>query len=1100
MSSPETLAVRAIAVLASRGHNASLYALRGCEELDLRYKALKHALRKARLDPKAEAATLHGDIEARAQSDGKFRARLEKAIWADFESGFGQLVTYVLANWDELETKYPKQAALTAAGERWIGDATGAWPAELRARTAAELLRTARQLHLFTNLWVLRRLARLLDPARLAAVRDFPGMSFSAVMDEEIEEIEKRRGNSSTTADAGEPLDRADAADLAGLAFSGGGIRSATFNLGVLQFLGEHGLLRAFDYLSTVSGGGYIGSWVHAWIRRAGIDHVEECLSPSRSPDPQAPRVAPIRFLRRYSNYLTPKTGLFSADTWTMATIWLRNTFLNLLVLGLALSALILAPNWLAWAAGYVDRSQITDYWWVLLLLPACVIGLNLGGFEPRLHRRWVPGWLQTERATMLLVVVPVFLAAWGAGTVVPQDLKQQARSQKRVETLQQQLAATQAQEPRQAILEQLAAAQQRLDQVGRTPENILRKSALEFTSVLALLVLIVAVLGRFDLSFFTDKPGWGARTRTALAYFRILRICLIASAVSGMLDWLWLYKVTLKSREQTPLEILTGSAPLFLVILSVGIYIYIGLLGRRLPDDRREWMARLSGWLAICCLCWVGLCGATAFGPRAVDWLVTTTRTSIAAAAGALWASITATGAYAGRATTQNAEAKMVGIPAKWIARIAPPVFVVGLLLVLSQFLERLLRMLAGPRHHGAPALYLSLGCGIAAWLLSRRVDINEFSLHEFYRNRLVRCYLGGARAGARHANPFTGFDPADDFPVSALAPSGGYSGPYAIFNTTLNVTHGEELAWQERKGEAFVFTPKFCGFDVGHGRATHARSASQPKLSYGGYRPTRDYAYPYQNGVSVGTAVGISGAAASPNMGYQTNTSLAFLMTVLDLRLGWWLGNPRRTDSWQRPGPSTGLFQLLAELTANTNDTGRYVYLSDGGHFENLGIYELVRRRCRFIVACDSEEDKDYNFGGLGNAIRKCRTDFGVDIEIDPKPIRPEPGTRRSKTHCVVGKIRYPGSAAGEWTEGTLVYIKSSLTEDEPADVFEYSLNCAAFPHESTADQWFDETHFESYRELGFHVAESGLTGLREWAELKKGGAAKAAAVSRS
>jgi hypothetical protein len=331
------------------------------------------------------------------------------------------------------------------------------------------------------------------------------------------------------------------------------------------------------------------------------------------------------------------------------------------------------------------------------------------------------------------------------------------------------------------------------------------------------------------------------------------------------------------------------------------------------------------------------------------------------------------------------------------------------------------------------------------------------------------VRCYLGGARTGrqpGRQPDSFTGFDSRDDFPVSALAPSRGYSGPYPIFNSTLNLAHGNELAWQERKGEAFVFTPRFAGFD-----STHPKLPGQRKLSYGGYRPTREYACLGTAGVSVGTAVAISGAAGSPNQGRQTNVSTAFLMTVLDVRLGWWLGNPRRTDTWQRPGPATGLFQLLSELTASTNDTGKYVNLSDGGFFENLAVYELVRRRCRYIVACDSEQDGDFTFGGLGNLIRKCRTDFGVEIEIDTTKLKPAKDARFTTDHCAVGTIFYPAPE----TQGKLIYIKSSLTGNESADVLQYAMQCADFPHESTADQWFDETQFESYRKLGYHAAES-------------------------
>src|ERR1043166_1221208 len=223
------------------------------------------------------------------------------------------------------------------------------------------------------------------------------------------------------------------------------------------------------------------------------------------------------------------------------------------------------------------------------------------------------------------------------------------------------------------------------------------------------------------------------------------------------------------------------------------------------------------------------------------------------------------------------------------------------------------------------------------------------------------------------------------------------------------------------------------------------------------------------------MGTVMEISGAAASPNMGANTSEAVAFLLTIFDVRLGWGLGNPRRTDSWRRPGPTTGLFQLIAELTANTKDSGKYVYLSDGGHFENLGIYELVRRRCRYIIACDSEEDHDYTFGGLGGAVRKCRTDFGIEIKIDPKPITPVSPDKFSRTHCIVGEINYGKDAQGNPETGQLLYLKSSITADEPADVEEYRRENPEFPQQSTADQFFSESQFESYRRLGLHVART-------------------------
>ena len=127
---------------------------------------------------------------------------------------------------------------------------------------------------------------------------------------------------------------------------------------------------------------------------------------------------------------------------------------------------------------------------------------------------------------------------------------------------------------------------------------------------------------------------------------------------------------------------------------------------------------------------------------------------------------------------------------------------------------------------------------------------------------------------------------------------------------------------------------------------------------------------------------------------MGYHSSPPAAFLMTMFNARLGWWMGNPRDKQNWLRSSPRRGLLYLLNELFGLTNDRTHFVNLSDGGHFENLGIYELVRRRCRYIIACDAEQDAALTFSGLGNAIRKCRTDLGVEItrsrDIASAPLR--------------------------------------------------------------------------------------------------------------
>jgi len=232
----------------------------------------------------------------------------------------------------------------------------------------------------------------------------------------------------------------------------------------------------------------------------------------------------------------------------------------------------------------------------------------------------------------------------------------------------------------------------------------------------------------------------------------------------------------------------------------------------------------------------------------------------------------------------------------------------------------------------------------------------------------------------------------------------------------------------------------------------------------------------------MSLGGAITISGAAASPNMGYHSSPLLTIVMTLFNARLGAWVGNTGKGggESWKDNGPTFGWRSYIDELFGLTNEWNNWVYLSDGGHFENLGIYEMVLRRCHTIVAVDAGCDKEYIFEDLANAVRKVRIDLGVPIEFpDGVQIgKPE----KSKHHIAVGRVRY--SQIDEGTpedDGWLVYIKTSLTGDEPADVTQYARSSPDFPHESTSDQWFSESQFESYRALGNHIVANivGYTG---------------------
>jgi hypothetical protein len=376
---------------------------------------------------------------------------------------------------------------------------------------------------------------------------------------------------------------------------------------------------------------------------------------------------------------------------------------------------------------------------------------------------------------------------------------------------------------------------------------------------------------------------------------------------------------------------------------------------------------------------------------------------------------------------------------------------------------------------------LITTAASGVIALVLSWRVDVNVFSLYASYRDRLIRCYLGAshAAAGERQAHGFTGFDPDDDIRLADIRAT---QRPLQIVNTAINLVRGSELAWQTRKAASFTFTPLACGFEL----PPHSPGQSGGTGCTGGYRPAREY----MRGVTLGGAFAISGAAVSPSMGSHTTPGVAFLLTVFNVRVGRWCGNPCHPKTWKRFGPTLGGRYLVSELFGLTDRNSPYVYLSDGGHFENLGIYELVRRRCSTVVAVDAGCDPHYEFTDLANAIRKCYADFGVVIEIDVSASRPADGIRHIRAHHAVGAIRYPERGGRPGFNGTLLYIKASLDGGEPPDLMNYAFEEIDFPHQSTADQFFDETQFESYRKLGHHI---GCAVLRDAvARLREGGSA--------
>jgi hypothetical protein len=935
---------------------------------------------------------------------------------------------------------------------------------------------------------------------------------------------------------------------LVGVCLSGGGIRSATFNLGVIQGLAQLGLLPCIDYLSSVSGGGYIHEFLAAWILRdkGGRDAVIKKLIPQAEPGcpPRAPE--PIKWLLRYASYLTPRRGLFSTDTWTMAAIWLRNTILNQIPIlaGLAsgfflLHLLVLAPVYgragfwthdVAEALGVVSVLVKTG---VLATLVAAVslwaLGRNLyrqakmaqfNGFSKPLEnanhespkRRGLAPELLTNTAVRWWIILPwlgcaVWMSFWSQMPTVEDS---RLRWLPVVIPCLMVLATT-------WIVIFAGGALGEFDRLHFTPrhENASRRAWRIFRKIVTGLLFVVAGVAASAIA-------------CALAYGFVVGSWWISESVSR-----WVGPVG-NVPEIDPWRIRLMMLPaLLLSVPYVAIELSLGLLGRDFMDARREWLARLRAWSLLFGLLWCILVSISLLGPyvvyflfgKGLAWVYSTLAAVLAAHGTTIFAG------WSGKSDGRPTDKGILGFkPMDLLAMLAAPITILGMLTALSfgvsvsvDYLSAILEPYgsAWANLWGTVLVCLAATAAVAL-IFGWRVDINEFSMQSFYRNRVTRCYLGASLPN-RQADPFTGFDDrtkvkmqnvraqripplvADLLPERFAhlgKPPGEYHGPFPIFCSTLNLTTGEDLATQERKGASFAFTPLYSGYSV-----NWTDAGENSKVSLNGFVPTEDYAY-RERGMQVDTAVAISGAAVNPNMGYNSNPALAFLMTFFNVRLGWWISNPRKRNRWRatenRPTPVVAVWYLFKELFGAVNDASNYVNLSDGGHFDNMGLYELVRRRCSYIIVCDAEADGEMKFEGMGSAITKCRADFGAEIDLDLRPLQIDPETGFSKTHCVVGTVRYPpppeeneasaargagrGATAGTACEclgeagddpytGVIVYLKSSLVGDEPADLLTYKLRHDVFPHDMTSNQWFAETQFESYRRLGHHVAMSAI-----------------------
>lgn len=800
-------------------------------------------------------------------------------------------------------------------------------------------------------------------------LREQAPYTFNDIFRTEIEDIVEARKALDippmvTSSNELHPVALAHEARLMGLAFSGGGIRSATFNLGVLQALAKFGLLRQFDYLSSVSGGGYIAAWLHRWIHdethpdpKAAptptpkvFDAVEKGLCPhaNNTPDHEGFRAEHERILRlrQFSNFLTPTRGPLGRETWEAAAIWLAGILLT----------------------GVVVTAFIVGYFALFRIFASLIESANLASLLPDTWQN------DSTRSIVAFFGLPGILVILFMGRTIAEALRVLPGDVRRL-----------LESARSSLLPVKIATAIPGVVLLVLPSLLAMPLEISIPSVLAWIgSLIAGVKAAGSGNKDSGRIPWRKFAARSLPYVFLTGILVAISAVY----WSWIEpEATQIPEKNQTLEFSVNTENGNSTHLTAPVTGTLVITRQTQADDRFA--------------------------------------------------------AYAAKQLKTLHAAPRIDFTIFGIAFRVPCRDITIFGIALMVFL-----------------------------LVPLFFDLDRFTLQRFYERRLKDAYLTPPEPPKNAQDPLRLADLKNKETVQR---------PYPLINTAINLTNPTKLEWQERRAHSFVFTPKHIGYQFTRNNRLIAA-----------YTKTKDS----KNPIDLATPIAISGAAASPNAGMRTRRDIAAVMTLLNVRLGKWFKNPGNYT----PDNNKGMFafiksclqklseifhgwhqlwNLAKELLARTNEKDPEVYLSDGGHFDNTGLYELIRRRTRYIILSDAEEDPDFKFEGLSAAIRKCRVDFGVDIEIDTSPLIPDPSTGISRACCVVGVIHYETTDdARAHAPGYLLYLKASMIGHEPKDVQEYKRRNASFPHESTlADQWYGESQFESYRALGYHLMHTAI-----------------------
>jgi hypothetical protein len=901
-------------------------------------------------------------------------------------------------------------------------------------------------------------------PEQTKAESDHP-WTFDEVLQQELDYIKRRR----VTLGLSNKID--STAETTALCLSGGGVRSASFCLGVVIALARKGVLKNFDYLSTVSGGGFTGGFLSRWVREEGYEKVEERLADSHE---FANPSSPLAHVRKYIAYLTPRIGLFSLDSISGAGLFIRNLFINWLIVVPIIMAGLAAV--LLLNSGFQLLAQLDDP--RLAFSVYMLTGVTLCGYaiSYALFRR--PGLAsagddQPFDKLLRNYSGPIFLGSLfiAAGIVAVKSQSSTHHMPKLIIALICIVAL--------AVIQIFASSGGVTTAMGllkRVRATILPLAAQCIVFVLFGYILLNVILQMFEGELNLDSGLFGP------------------------------LRPPLDSENMANVYFILGPL-VFTLTLYLSEVIYVALRGNPVEANfEREWLARSTGALFSMPLAWMFLTFSVIYGPQ----VVTITLDYLAGpGGGGMTQAVSATtlsGVIVALLSRSKQAVALVKqgyeswgqFGARWGLVLVMPVF----LLLLIALLTGIIMRIAVYFFDSFPAYTTFLGIAAAFTVTGLIFDFlittNVFTLHGIYRNRLVRSFVGAAnplRTRKQRETGFLNFFPEDNLPLFKLAHTADASGlappQLHIINMALNVPGSADIALQERKALPFSASPLCVGSrSIGHKRLNPERNLEEDML--GSYRRSDEYAKGDGDPLTLGGAIALSGAAVSPNMGYHSDPALSVLLALFNLRLGGWYGNPGTPGSkkytkngapmYMWDGPPMNLGTIAVEAVGSANENRSFVHLSDGGHFDNLGLYEMLARRCKLIVAVDAGCDPQTALADLGIGQRLAKLDLGASIEFSDKDIA---DLRDCRKRVVIGSIGYHKTSGKPASSGTLIYIKPRILQSDQAIVTSYRARSPEFPHEPTSNQWFTESQFAAYLALGesagSEIDDSFLSDLR-------------------